>query len=179
MGGMKSIGAVALLAAMLQAAPASGQAEGPDAQPKTVIGPRNPDLQEGARKLLDGNAKLGVELTLRGLAVAQGAREEEAALSNLCAGSIMLQQYDEALRYCNLVLERNDRNWRGYNNRALVYIHTKQYEKAHADLEKGEELNPDARTLQIARAIYLDAVEPVTPEVEIDDRQPDEEEETN
>jgi tetratricopeptide (TPR) repeat protein len=176
-------GAVFAAAAVLQAVPAPAQStDAKDAQPKTVIGPRNPDLQEGARKLLDGDAKLGIELTLRGLAVAQGARETEAALSNLCAGYIMLKDYDEALKYCNQVLERNDRNWRGYNNRALIYIHTKQYDQAHADLEKGEELNPDARTLQIARAMYLDAVEPVTPEVEIDDREvesPDEEEEAN
>lgn len=183
MCGKRYIGAVALLAALLQGLPAAGQApEDTDGQAKTVIGPRNPDLQEGARKLLDGNAELGVELTLRGLAVAQGAREEEAALSNLCAGYIMLKQYEQALDYCNRVLQQNDRNWRGYNNRALVYIHTKQFDKAHADLEKGEELNPDARTLQIARAMYLDAVEPVTPAVEIDDRKvesPDEDEENN
>ena len=160
-------------------APTAGQAQEDDdrsdAQSKTVIGPRNPDLHEGAQQLLRGNGELGVELTLRGLEYAQGAREEEAALSNLCAGYIMLKQYDEALRYCDMVLARNDTNWRGYNNRALVYIHTKQYEKAHADLLRGEELNPEARTLQIARAMYLDAVKPVTPEVEIDDRQLDNE----
>lgn len=162
----------AILFAMLLAPLAGGQEPDPtESMSKTVIGPRNPDLEEGARQLLNGNGELGVELTLRGLAAAQGDREHEAALSNLCAGYIMLKQYDEALKYCNLVLARNDKNWRGYNNRALVYIHTKQYEKAHADLKKGEELNPDARTLQIARAMYLDAVEPVTPEVEIDDRQ--------
>lgn len=160
----------------------SSQGQEPDrteSTSKTVIGPRNPDLQAGAQQLLRGNGELGVELTLRGLEFAQGAREEEAALSNLCAGYIMLKQYDEALRYCDLVLARNDRHWRGYNNRALIYIHTKQYEKAHADLIRGEELNPEARTLQIARAMYLDAVEPVTPEIEIDDRQLDDEAETD
>lgn len=139
--------------------------------PVTVLGPRNPDLKEGAEQLLLGRAERGVELTLRGLEVAQGAREEEAALSNLCAGYIMLKNYVEALKYCDLLLTRNDRSWRGYNNRAVVYINTEQYEKAHADLLKGEELNPGARTLRIARAMYLDAVEPVAPEVEIDDRE--------
>lgn len=169
---------LSLLLLGLLAATAGQAQEGEDrsdAQMKTVIGPRNPDLHEGAQQLLRGNGELGVELTLRGLEYAQGAREEEAALSNLCAGYIMLKQYDEALRYCDLVLARNDTNWRGYNNRALVYLHTKQYEKAHADLLRGEELNPEARTLQIARAMYLDAVKPVTPEVEIDDRQLDDE----
>src|SRR5690606_25654276 len=74
--------------------------------PTTVIGPRNPDLQDGAKQLLAGRAKEGVDLTLRGLKVAQGAREEEAALSNLCAGYIMLENYQEALKYCELLIER-------------------------------------------------------------------------
>lgn len=161
-----------LVFALLLAAAGRAQApESPESGSKTVIGPRNPDLQEGAQQLLRGNGERGVELTLRGLAVAHGAREEEAALSNLCAGYIMLKQYEEALKHCELLLARNDKNWRGYNNRAVIYIHMKQYEKAHSDLVKGEELNPGARTLQVARAMYLDAVEPVTPEVEIDDRQ--------
>src|SRR5690606_10788080 len=139
--------------------------------PTTVIGPRNPDLQDGAKQLLAGRAKEGVELTLRGLKVAQGAREEEAALSNLCAGYIMLENYQEALKYCELLIERDDQSWRAYNNRAVIYINTAEYEKAHRDLVKGEELNPGARTLRVARAMYLDAVDPVAPEVEIDDRQ--------
>jgi tetratricopeptide (TPR) repeat protein len=141
--------------------------------PTTVIGPRNPDLQDGAQELLAGRAKEGIELTLRGLKVAQGAREEEAALSNLCAGYIMLKDFDEALKYCELLIARNEESWRGYNNRAVIYINTGQYEEAHRDLVRGEELNPGARTLRIARAMYLDAVDPVAPEVEIDDRQPD------
>ncbi|HZD54140.1 MAG TPA: tetratricopeptide repeat protein [Woeseiaceae bacterium] len=174
MRGNRGHRAAAIFLALVLAPIAGAQQEDrTEMGPKTVIGPRNPDLHEGAQQLKRGNGKVGVELTLRGLEVAQGAREEEAALSNLCAGYIMLKQYDEALRYCNLLLARNDRSWRGYNNRALIYIHAKEYDKANADLEKGEELNPGARTLQVARSIYLDAVEPVTPEVEIDDRQPD------
>jgi tetratricopeptide (TPR) repeat protein len=166
---------IASLAAALLL-PAQGGAQTTDRTadgPVTVIGPRNPDLKDGADQLLAGHGERGIELTLRGLEVAQGAREEEAALSNLCAGYIMLKNYDEALKYCNLLLARNDRNWRGYNNRAVVYINTGQYDKAHADLLKGEEIAPGARTLRIARAMYLDAVEPVSPEVEIDDRQRD------
>lgn len=169
---------ITILALLLASA---GFAQDPDRAndgSKTVIGPSNPDLHEGAQQLLRGNGELGVELTLRGLKFAQGVREEEAALSNLCAGYIMLKQYDEALKYCELLLTRNDKNWRGYNNRAVIYINTKQYDKAHSDLIKGEELNPGARTLRIARAMYLDAVEPVVPEVEIDDRQLDNEEGT-
>jgi tetratricopeptide (TPR) repeat protein len=157
-----------LLAQVSWAQPDGDRSSGP----KTVIGPRNPDLQRGSQLLLAGKADQGVELTLQGLKVAQGAREEEAALSNLCAGYIMLEQYDEALKYCELLLARNEKSWRGYNNRAVIYIATEQYAKAHRDLVRAEELNPGAQTIRVARAIYLDAVNPVAPQVEIDDRQP-------
>lgn len=161
-----------LVAAVLLAPAAPAQnADRTKEGPTTVIGPRNPDLQDGAKQLLAGRPEEGVELTLRGFKVAQGAREEEAALSNLCAGYIMLENYPEALKYCELLIARNDESWRAYNNRAVIYINTGEYEKAHRDLVRGEELNPGARTLRIARAMYLDAVDPVAPEVEIDDRQ--------
>lgn len=141
--------------------------------PVTTIGPRNLPLYDGAQALLANDAEEGVRLTLQGLEQANGRRETEAALSNLCAGYIRLQQYDEAIKYCNMLLARNDRSWRGYNNRAVIYIMTEQYDKAEKDLTRGEELNPNARTLKIARAMYRDAVDPVAPQIEIDDRQRD------
>ena len=141
-----------------------------DVNASTVIGPRNMPLYNGAQALLAEDNERGVELTLKGLRIAQGRREHEAALSNLCAGYIRLGRYSDALRYCNLVLARNDKNWRGYNNRAVAYIMTKQWDKAEQDLLKGEELNPGARTLKVARGMYMDAVHPVQPEIEIDDR---------
>jgi len=142
-----------------------------ETQAKTVIGPRNLPLYDGAQELLAGNDAEGVRLTHKGLQIALGRREEEAALSNLCAGYIRLALYDHALKYCELLLARNDKNWRGYNNRAVIYIQTKQWDKAEKDLIRGEELNPNARTLKIARSMYMDAVHPVAPEIEIDDRQ--------
>jgi hypothetical protein len=72
--------------------------------PKTVIGPTNPPLQDGAQALLAGDAEEGVRLTLQGLKLAGNAREEEAALSNLCAGYIMLEKFDDAMKYCELLL---------------------------------------------------------------------------
>lgn len=140
--------------------------------PKTVIGPSNLDLFEGAQALLSENAEEGVRLTLSGLESAVGAREQEAALSNLCAGYLLLEKYDEAMRYCDLLLARNDQNWRGYNNRAVIFLKLREYEKADEDLRRGEALRPDAHTLKVARAMYMDAVHPVAPEVIIDDREP-------
>jgi len=137
---------------------------------KVVIGPRNLDLSEGAQELLAGNAAEGVELTLRGLKVAQGKREKEAALSNLCAGYIMIDRLDSALMYCNMLLMSNDRHWRGYNNRALIYVMRKEYEKAEKDLAMGQEINPNARTLKEVKGMFLDATRPVSPNIIIDDR---------
>ena len=143
-----------------------------ESSPAMVIGPRNPDLHDGAKLLLAGRTMEGVELTARGLLAAEGKREEEAGLSNLCSGYVVLERFDEALKYCELLLLRDDASWRGYNNRALIYIQTEQYEKAHQDLVRAEQLNPDAPTVRIARSMYRDAVEPVTFEVEIDDSKP-------
>ena len=138
---------------------------------QTIIGPRNGPLDDGAKALIAGDDEEGVRLTLVGLEIAVGKREHESALSNLCAGYVKLGKYSDALKYCNLLLARNDKHWRGYNNRAVVYIQTKQWDKAYEDLSRGEALNPGARTLKVARSMYMDAVHPVREEVEIDDRQ--------
>ena len=137
---------------------------------KTVIGARNQPLKDGADALMDGDWEKGVRLTHRGLNQAFGKREEEAGLSNLCAGYLQLREYDTALMYCEMLLARNPDHWRAYNNRALIYIQTKQWDKADADLDRGEELNSGAHTLKVARGMYMDAVYPVSPEIEIDDR---------
>lgn len=137
---------------------------------KTVIGVRNVPLQEGADAMMSGDFEDGVRLTHLGLDQALGNREEEVALSNLCAGYLRLGKYATALQFCELLLARNDSSWRGYNNRALIYIKTEQWDKAEADLIKGEELNAGSRTMKLARAMYMDSVHPVVPEIEIDDR---------
>ena len=137
---------------------------------KTVLGVRNLDLKHGADALLSGQYEEGVRLTHLGLEQAFGRREEEAALSNLCAGYLKLGKFATALQYCEMLLTRNDKHWRAYNNRALIYILTEQWDKAEADLIKGEEINSGAYTLKVARSMYMDAVHPVVPEVEIDDR---------
>lgn len=160
---------ISLLLAQVGWGQGAGRIDRPQ-EPTTVIGPRNVPLHDGAQALMAGDDEEGVSLTLEGLELAQGRREEEAALSNLCAGYIKLGQYNEALKYCNILLKRNDKSWRGYNNRAVIYIMTRQYDNARSDLEKGEELNPGARTIKVARAMYMDAVHPVRPEIEIDDR---------
>jgi len=139
-------------------------------EPDFVIGSMNPDLFEGAKLLQAGKDAEGIRRTLLGLESATSAKDEEVALSNLCAGYTNIGDFQTALKYCDIVLARNDKSWRAYNSKAFIYIYTRQYEKAEIELLKGEAINPRARSMKIARAMYLDATQPVEPAVEIDDR---------
>ena len=136
---------------------------------RTVIGPRNPDLAAGADALMAGDAEEGVRLTLLGLKRTASVRDRKTGMSNLCAGYVLLNDLDTALDYCNQVLELDDKYWKAYSNRALVYVR-KRYDEAEADLQSGEALAPNSRTLRAVRAMLLDAIEPVAPNVVIDDR---------
>jgi len=137
---------------------------------KTVIGPSNPDLYDGANALLAHDAEEGVRLTLLGLQRESSSRNRLIAMSNLCAGYIMLDQLDTALSYCNQVLEKNDRYWRAYSNRALAYVKLERYEEAERDLQEAESLTTTARTVKIVRSMLLDATDPVAPLIVIDER---------
>jgi tetratricopeptide (TPR) repeat protein len=141
-----------------------------DTPAKTVLGPSNADLADGAAALRAGDAEEGVRLTRRGLKSGIGGRDRVAGYSNLCAGLIMLERMDEALEACNRALDLDDRHWRSYSNRALAYIKLQRYREAELDISTVEELNPHARTLKALRAMYRDAVDPVSPSVIIDDR---------
>ena len=139
-------------------------------EPRFQIGSSNPELYEGAKALYAGRHDKGIRLTLKGLESATDDRQEEIALSNLCAGYTNMGDYESALKYCDILLQRNDRLWRPYNSLALIYIETKQYDKAEEALAKAEAINPRASTVKIARALFLDATQPVRPDIEIDDR---------
>ena len=166
-------GACMIIAGLLLAAQnAVAQRTGADSpeNSKTVIGPRNPFLAEGADALLRGDAELGVKLTEKGLAIAQGRVEHKAALSNLCAGYLLVKQPEKALRACNDVLELDPDFWRAYNNRALVYLELGEFEKSRADVRRGQELRPTSKNLKLTRGMLLDATDPVVPTVEVDER---------
>jgi tetratricopeptide (TPR) repeat protein len=158
----------ALLAMMVLAAVQVSADE--TAQSKTVIGPRNIYLFDGANALLAKNAEKGVALTIKGLAFAQGLREEKVGHSNLCAGFMMLRQPETALAHCNWVLDRDPNHWRSYNNRALVYLALERFEESEADIKRGQELNPRSEKLKEVKGMYLDRVEPVDEKITIDDR---------
>ena len=119
---------------------------------------------------MDGDADEGVRLTLEGVNRAMNDRERLTAYSNLCAGYIMLEQLEDALFYCDMAIELNDRHWRSYNNRALVYLRMKRYRDAARDIERGQAINPDSSTLKKVRGMLLDETDPVEPSIVIDDR---------
>ena len=151
----------------LTSATAASQASGPS---KTVLGPQNPDLYHGANALLAGDGEEGVRLTLLGLERATNARERTSARSNLCAGYVVLKQLEIALAYCNEALADDDRYWRAYSNRALVYIKLGRLEEAEQDLQQAEALAANAHTVKLVRSVLLDVTNPVAPEIVIDDR---------
>ena len=137
---------------------------------KTVLGPSNIYLYDGANALRAGDGAEGVRLTLLGLSSAQGMREEKIAHANLCAGYLLVDQPEKALQHCNWVLDRDDAHWRTYNNRALVYLHLERFEESEADIRRGQELRPKSTNLKIVKGMLLDETNPVTTRIEADDR---------
>ncbi len=115
---------------------------------KTVVGPNNPLLAEGAAALEAGRIEAGIQLTLEGLKVAATAQENAAGHSNACAGYVLLKRWPEALAQCNAALELDKSNWRTYNNRASIYVEKGLYDLAMRDLEAGFALAPGAPILK-------------------------------
>lgn len=163
-------GLAVALALGLSAVSLADDRPGSETGSRTVIGETNPDLAEGARRLIAGDTEEGIRLTRLGLDVAAGSRERQAGLSNLCAGYLRLEQYEVALGYCNSALDLNPRNWRALCNRALTYIMLGQYDDADIDLDLAESIAPSARSIKETRARWRDATDPVVPTVVIDDR---------
>lgn len=137
---------------------------------KTVLGPRNIYLYDGANALKAGNGEDGVRLTLLGLERAQGGREEKIAHANLCAGYVLVNQPKQALEHCDWVIDRDPGHWRTYNNRALAYLRLERYAESEEDVRRGQELRPGSEKLKIVKGMVLDETNPVTPKIEIDER---------
>src|SRR4051812_23838510 len=115
---------------------------------RTVVGPNNSLLSEGAAALEAGRIEEGIRLTLEGLKVATSAQENAAGHSNACAGYVLLKRWTDALAQCNAALELDKSNWRTYNNRASIYVEKGLFDLAMRDLEAGFALAPGAPTLR-------------------------------
>lgn len=156
---------ILLVTLLLASSPATSSEES-----KTVLGPDNINLYDGANALKAGNGEDGVRLTLLGLQMAIGPREEKIGHANLCAGLLLVNQPEDALVHCNWVIERDAMHWRTYNNRALVYLRLKRFDEAEKDIQQGQALQPGSENLKIVKGMYLDETQPVTPKIEVDER---------
>jgi tetratricopeptide (TPR) repeat protein len=156
---------LAIAALLLSGPPLAAQEEN-----KTVVGPRNVYLADGADALLAGDGEEGVRLTLQALEFAHGARETKFAHANLCAGYTMIEQPLTALEHCNWVIEQDPDYWRAYNNRAIAYLKLGRYEESEADVARGQALRPGSEKLKIVKGMLLDETDPVTGTIEIDER---------
>lgn len=137
---------------------------------RTVLGPTNVELYDGAMALQDNNADEGVRLTLLGLQHAANDKERLTGMSNLCAGYLMQGRFAEALEQCELALAEDADYWPAITNRASLFVVTGRYDEAEADLSRAEELAPMARSVKDVRQLLFDKLNPVEPTVTVDDR---------
>jgi len=133
----------------------------PDAENVTVLGP-NPYLSEGADALRFKNFDEGVRLTLQGLKYETSRRNRALALSNLCAGYVALEKYQQALESCDAALLLRPRLWRAFNNRALAYLGQNRLAAARRDVEQGLAINPNSKTLDESSDLIRQRSEKVT-----------------
>lgn len=137
---------------------------------RTVLGPSNIDLYEGAQLLKEGEAEEGLRRTLQGLEYAETPREKVSGMSNACAGYLMLDKPDEAIPWCNQALEIQERYWRALTNRAMAYLKLGLLDESDADISRAEEIAPGSRTVKRVRELLLDTTDPVEPHIIVDDR---------
>ena len=96
-----------------------------------------------------GDGERGIRLIEEALARGIERRSDAAkALSNLCAGYILIGDYDTALVHCDRSLELDQTNWRAFNNRASAFLGQSRLDEAIADLGRGLELRPDSAMMR-------------------------------
>ena len=122
---------------------------------RSVLG-ADPDLSQGAWALQMGQYDEGTRLTQEGLKGPIRGKDKVAALSNLCAGYVGLERFEEAITVCSLALESNPRHWRAYNNRAIAWLGMGRLQDARADVEAGLALNPDSSKLARVSAMLAE-----------------------
>ncbi len=140
---LRCITSLVLCAAVFISTAASG------VENRLVLG-ANPNLSQGAFELRSGNFEEGIRLTFLGLKESASARDRRAAMNNLCAGYAALGSYDAAIHICNIILAKNERDWRAYNNRALAYMGAGDLDQAKSDVDKGLAINPGSKNLRLA-----------------------------
>lgn len=65
-----------------------------------------------------------------------------AAYNNLCVGLIGLGRLDDAMEACTRAIDLKPRQWISYNNRANIYFHHGDYDRALAEYYKALTFSP-------------------------------------
>lgn len=137
---------------------------------RTVMGPRNPLLAEGAAAIRAGLFDEGIRLTTLGLEHEPSKSPDRAgALANLCAAYAGKGDADTAIAHCDASIELNPRNWRAYSNRSYAYYLKGMYPQARYDLDSAEALAPDARQVLAIKGMINEEV--LRPRVIMEDHQ--------
>ena len=110
---------------------------------RIIVGDGNPNLAEGARQMMAGHDEKGIELTLLGLRVANGKREEEIALSNLCAGYTNLGDYETAVKDARHAIRHPSASYLPHTILAPALALLDRREEAKIALDKLLEIKPD------------------------------------
>ena len=68
--------------------------------------------------------------------------------NGLCVSFIMEENWEDAMKHCNLAIKLRPSNWRFYNNRGNIYLHIGDHEKAIVEYKHGLKLAPSAYVLK-------------------------------
>ena len=122
-------------------------------------------LNSGARAIDNNDVARGIALTREALDSDMLSPFQAAkAYNNLCVGFFKLKLFEEALKNCDLAIERSSRNWTYYNNRAGAHWGLGRYAEAIADYEKALEFNPGSEKVQSNLAlVYKHMQDPAEP----------------
>ncbi|MGZ6213152.1 MAG: tetratricopeptide repeat protein [Candidatus Binataceae bacterium] len=94
-------------------------------------------INDAAVELDRGHFSEGLKLAEEALRSGAVSADNYAGLyNNLCIGLTGLERFNEALDYCNRALALSPRAWAFYNNRANIYFHQGQYDRALAEYYK-------------------------------------------
>ncbi|MDX1580514.1 MAG: tetratricopeptide repeat protein [Alphaproteobacteria bacterium] len=75
-------------------------------------------------------------------------RDRAAAFNNLCIGSTMLRQYENAVTHCSTAHKLNAQMWQALNNRANAYFWLGRFDEAIQDYENAIRLRPNMDILR-------------------------------
>lgn len=124
-----------------------------------TIGGASSLVNESARAVERRDWEAAVRLAdeaLHDSSIMMSPKGPPAAYNNLCIGYIGLAKFNEAIAACDKAVELDPRRWSFYNNRANIYFHLGQFDRALAEYYKAMAFNTSSRVLIYNIGITLD-----------------------